>query len=35
VACGTVPALCVQAGEIDFEEAFVKLAFDSSNGAVA
>jgi sodium transport system ATP-binding protein len=28
VARGTVPALCSQAGEADFEDAFVRLAFD-------
>jgi sodium transport system ATP-binding protein len=28
VASGTVPALMAQAGEADFEEAFVRLAFD-------
>ena len=32
VACGTVPALCERAGESDFEEAFVKLAFAHENG---
>jgi len=32
VACGTVATLCAQAGESDFEEAFVKLAFDPPTG---
>ncbi|RZU00876.1 ATP-binding cassette domain-containing protein [Rivibacter subsaxonicus] len=36
VASGTVPALCERAGESDFEEAFVKLAFaEELNAEVA
>ncbi len=31
VAEGTVAALCARAGETDFEETFVKLAFDASD----
>jgi sodium transport system ATP-binding protein len=33
VACGTVPALLAQAGEQDFEEAFVTLAFTAQEQA--
>ena len=35
VAEGTVPALLAQAGERDFEEAFVRLAFSASERAAA
>jgi hypothetical protein len=33
VASGTVPALMAQAGETDFEEAFVRLAFGNPAAA--
>jgi sodium transport system ATP-binding protein len=33
VADGTVQALCARAGERDFEEAFVKLAFTADERA--
>ena len=35
IACGTVAALLAQTGERDFEEAFVKLAFEPAGGAAA